>query len=132
MKKIIVLFLVVTMCLSLAACGTKSEFKKVYNKAFDIVGMSRGKVDEGYFILDTNLLNSDNYPSDPYDKQKVSDTLMAIQYTNEALGFSPSLYSEMINTTKEMGTQSEENDKYKVTWSFDPHDGLEVTYEIKK
>ena len=30
-----------------------------------------------------------------------------------------------------MGRQSEENEKYRVKWSYHPDDGLEVTYEKK-
>ena len=48
-----------------------------------------------------------------------------------ALGFSDSLYQDMLNTSAIMGRQSEENEKYRVKWSYHPDDGLEVTYEKK-
>ena len=45
--------------------------------------------------------------------------------------FSDSLYQDMLNTSAIMGRQSEENEKYRVKWSYHPDDGLEVTYEKK-
>lgn len=57
--------------------------------------------------------------------------LEAIRYANEELGFNGSVYSQMMNTTALMGRQSAENDKYRVSWTYHPDDGLEVTYEKK-
>ena len=57
--------------------------------------------------------------------------LKAIRYANEELGFNGSVYSQMMNTTALMGRQSAENDKYRVSWTYHPDDGLEVTYEKK-
>ena len=37
----------------------------------------------------------------------------------------------MLKTNALMGRQTEENDKYKVAWSYHPDDGLEVTYSKK-
>lgn len=63
------------------------------------------------------------------DVQK--NALDAIKYANEELGFNGSVYSQMMNTTALMGRQSAENDKYRVSWTYHPDDGLEVTYEKK-
>ena len=57
--------------------------------------------------------------------------LEAIKYANEELGFGDSVYSDMMNTTALMGRQTEENDKYKVSWTYHPDDGLTVTYTKK-
>lgn len=35
----------------------------------------------------------------------------------------------MLETSARMGRQREENDKYRVTWTYHPDEGLEVTYE---
>ena len=59
------------------------------------------------------------------------DALEAIQYVNEKLGFNGALYDEMLETNASMGRQSEENNKYKVTWTYHPDEGLEVTYQKK-
>ena len=109
-----------------------TEFERVENKAVQIAGMaSSGK---GYFELDT-------YPDvyDDMDPEIVAvmqwstqeNTLDAIRYANEALGFNGSVYSQMLETTAMMGRQTETNDKYKVSWTYHPDDGLEVTYEKK-
>ena len=37
----------------------------------------------------------------------------------------------MMNTSALMGRQVEENDKYKVSWTYHPDDGLTVTYTKK-
>ena len=63
--------------------------------------------------------------------QAQEDALKAIQYANEELGFSGSVYSQMLKTSALMGRQSEENSKYKVSWTYHPDEGLEVTYTEK-
>lgn len=60
-----------------------------------------------------------------------SEALTAIQYANEELGFSTSVYTRMLETSPLMGRQSKENDKYIVSWTYHPDDRLEVTYEKK-
>ena len=57
--------------------------------------------------------------------------LKAIKHANTALGFDSGLYNQMLKTNALMGRQTEENDKYKVAWSYHPDDGLEVTYSKK-
>lgn len=59
------------------------------------------------------------------------NALEAIRYANEELGFNDSVYSKMMKTTALMGRQNEETDKYKVSWTYHPDNGLEVTYEKK-
>lgn len=91
--------------------------------------------DGSYLKIDTN----------PYDKaideltyvqlstfdQKQSDSLNGIKFVNERLGFTNALYSKMMDTTALMGVQTEENDKYRVSWTYHPDNGLEVMYERK-
>lgn len=98
-----------------------------------IAGSVTGRGD--YFIIDT-------YPEDDVkalDSAVVAmlaplwqkDALEAIQYANEELGFNGSVYTQMMNTTALTGRQSAETDKYRVSWTYHPSEGLEVTYEKK-
>lgn len=114
------------------ALSVPSEFEQVKDECVQIAGRITGSGD--YFEIDT-------YP-DEYenmDEEIVAlllpstqeDALEAIKYANEALGFNGSVYSQMMKTTALMGRQSAETDKYKVSWSYHPDNGLEVTYEKK-
>lgn len=100
-----------------------SEFERVKSKCVHIAGMVTGSGD--YFMLDT-------LPDDVFMLPDTEENaLEAIKYANEELGFNGSVYSQMMNTTALMGRQSAENDKYRVSWTYHPDDGLEVTYEKK-
>lgn len=91
--------------------------------------------DDSYLKIDTN----------PYDKavdeltyvelstfdQVQTDSLNGIKFVNERLGFTDAVYSKMMDTTALMGAQTEENDKYRVSWTYHPDNGLEVMYERK-
>lgn len=117
-----------------------STFDKARDQATQIAGSTAGGDD--YFSLDTNRkdIPSDK-PIDEYTQEELvwamafpdeqEKALEAIKATNEALGFSGALYSKMLETTALMGRQTEENDKYKVSWTYHPDSGLEVTYEEK-
>ena len=110
----------------------KPKFVRVKNEAVQIAGMvSSGK---NYFTIDT-------YP-DVYENMDSTlrslllpgaqeNALEAIKYANEELGFSGAVYSQMMKTNALMGRQTAENSKYKVSWTYHPDDGLEVTYEKK-
>ncbi len=112
----------------------KSEFEKVCDECVHIAGQITGGADYGYFTIDT-------YPDyyEDMDESTVAflipdtqkNALKAIRHANEKLGFSDFVYSKMMETSAIMGRQSEENDKYKVSWTYHPDDGLEVTYEKK-
>lgn len=109
-----------------------SKFKRVKNECVQIAGSISGGKD--YFTIDTCPDVYDNM--DPTVKAMLlpgaqENALEAIKYANEALGFNGSVYSQMINTSALMGRQSAENNKYKVSWTYHPDDGLEVTYEKK-
>ena len=110
----------------------KPKFERVKDEAVHIAGMAQ--TGKGYFALDT-------YPDIYEDSDESwvslllpgiqSDTLEAIKYVNEELGFGGYVYSEMMETTALMGRQRAENDKYEVSWSYHPDSGLEVTYRKK-
>ena len=110
----------------------KPKIERVKDEAVQIAGMAQSGKD--YFALDT-------YPDIYEDSDEAwvslllpgiqSDTLDAIKYANEALGFGGYLYPEMLETSALMGRQRAENDKYEVSWSYHPDSGLEVTYRKK-
>lgn len=110
-----------------------SKFERVRENCIQIAGYAPGNDD--YFVIDT-------YPEDLFDyydplllatsaPDMAERTLEAIQYANEALGFNGSVWDKMMNTNALMGRQSAETDKYRVSWTYHPDDGLEVTYEKK-
>ena len=110
-----------------------SKFERVKNECVQIAGSISYRGDDN-FTIDTY---PDEYKNmDPMlvamllpDAQE--NALEAIKYANEELGFNGSVYSQMMKTTALMGRQSAENDKYRVSWTYHPDDGLEVTYEKK-
>ena len=130
-KTAIILGAVLLVVIIAAIILTPSKFERVENKCIQIAGQAgNGK---NYFTLDT-------YPdSYEYMDETVRNlllpgvqerTLEAIKYANDELGF-PGVYDLMLKTTALMGRQSEENSKYKVSWSYHPDSGLEVMYQKK-
>lgn len=128
-KKIIVCVLILIAIVALLfAFLQKSEFEKVKDEALEISGQLRSG--EGYFTIDTLPDEVKNFSSSfQYSTQEKA--LNAIKYVNTELGFSSSLYYRMENTNALMGVQREENEKYSVSWTYHPDDGLEVTYTEK-
>lgn len=133
-KKPIIIGIValVVIVVSIIIFTRPSKFEKVEDECVQIAGtLSTGK---DYFTIDTI----------PDDYASLSDavrtkmlmgqqerSLEAIKYANDELGFSGSVYQEMLETTALMGRQSEETKKYKVSWTYHPDDGLEATYTKK-
>lgn len=109
-----------------------SKFERVSRECVHIAGMVTGSGD--YFMLDTlpdTYENMDATVKAMLLPGAQENALEAIKYANEELGFNGSVYSQMMKTTALMGRQSTENGKYKVSWTYHPDDGLEVTYEKK-
>lgn len=109
-----------------------SKLERVKNECVHIAGRVSGSGD--YFMLDTYpdaYENMDEIMKSFLLPDAQEGALKAIRYANEELGFNGSLYSQMISTTALMGRQSAENDKYRVSWTYHPDYGLEVTYEKK-
>lgn len=109
-----------------------SKLERVQHECTQIAGMTTGSGD--YFMIDTYPDDYDNI--DPavaamFAPSTQKNALEAIKYANEALGFNGSLYYQMLETTALMGRQSAETSKYRVSWTYHPDDGLEVTYEKK-
>lgn len=91
--------------------------------------------DDSYLRLDTNPYDKDiddmTYAELMLFSDVQSDTLDAIRFVNEKLGFSLALYEKKTSTSAMMGRQSEENDRFRVSWNYHPDHGLEVTCEKK-
>lgn len=132
-KWIAILGVIVVVVIAVAfAFLHESKFEKVRNKCDDMaIKVSSG---DNYFTIDTypdEFETMDEALADLILPRTQEIALEAIQYANEELGFNGSLYSQMLKTTALMGRQREENDKYKVSWTYQPDEGLEVTYEKK-
>ena len=109
-----------------------SKFEQVKNECVHIAGRISGSGD--YFVIDTypdEYKNMDSTLVSLLAPSAQENALEAIKYANEELGFNGSVYSQMMKTTALMGRQSAENDKYQVSWTYHPDEGLEVTYEKK-
>lgn len=109
-----------------------SKFDQVKSECVQIAGCVTGSGD--YFMIDTYPDEYENLDATRvalWAPSTQENALEAIKYANEALGFNGSVYSQMLNTTALMGRQTAENDKYRVSWTYHPDDGLEVTYEKK-
>ncbi len=109
-----------------------SKFDRVENECVHIAGsVASGN---NYFTLETIPDTWDNM--DPTVRALMlpshqEGVLEAVKYANKELGFPSSVYSDMMNTSALMGRQVEENNKYKVSWTYHPDDGLTVTYTKK-
>ena len=100
--------------------GTK-EFSDMYS-SIESESWCEIASDGSWMKIDTNPYDIDDY----YD----STALSKIKSINSDLGFSSSVYQEMLETRALDGRQTESNDKYTVTWTYHPDYGMEVTYKI--
>lgn len=132
-KKVVIIAAAVVAIIAIALIFLiPSKFERVKNECVQIAGMITGSGD--YFMIDTY---PDSYENMDEMLQAVlipgaqENALEAIKYANKELGFNGSVYSRMMETNALMGRQYEENDKYEVSWTYHPDDGLEVTYEKK-
>lgn len=134
-KKVLIIVgaAVLVVAVLLAVIFHKSEFEKVKDECVQIAGMVTGSGD--YFTIDTypdTYENMDSAVRAILLPRAQENALEAIKYANAELGFNGSVYNKMLETNALMGRQSEENSKYKVSWTYHPDDGLEVTYEKKR
>lgn len=134
-KKLIILIsaIVAVIAAVIIICAIPSRFERVKNEAAKIAGEISSRGDDNFTIdtypyEDTNMSSAQIAMLAPETQSKA---LAAIKYVNEELGFNGSLYDRMLQTNALMGRQSEENDKYRVSWTYHPDEGLEVTYEKK-
>ena len=87
--------------------------------------------DGSYMRVDTNPGDKDSdtyyYLFDP----SFSEAQAFIQQVNTDLGFTEALWVKMQETNALQGRQTDENEHYKVSWTYHPDKGLEVMYEVK-
>ena len=93
-------------------------------------------VKENYIKLDSDPLNLD-FDDATYDELiawENNDHLFTekAEEINAALGFPYVIVERFGTTAKADGRQTESNDKYTVSWTYNPDLGVEVIYEIKK
>lgn len=135
-KKRIILAMIALVLIIAIIAGISSYRRNFFDRVvtqmlreYKYADNSRAK-DGSYMKIDTNP-NNDDPDSLFYNKAIESDSLAAIKFVNEKLGFPDSVYQKMLSTTALMGRQAEENRKFIVTWSYHPDKGLEVMYEKK-
>lgn len=127
----------IVIAVIIAVCSYLTSFKHYIDLMHDdypLANCSRA-VDGSEMNMDTNWHDEDPddmtyYEYNFYTKQ-LDDTLNGIKWMNKKLGFSSSVYDDMMETNSLMGKQSASNDKYKVSWTYHPSKGLEVKYEKK-
>ena len=100
------------------------DLKTLYDKYCDGKYWADVASDGSYLNIDDNPYDLDDYYSSAADS--------AIQLINEAMGLPSSLYNDMLQTTWSMGKQQEtyESIGVKVSWTYHPNKGLEVTYKL--
>lgn len=99
------------------------DLKALYEALDDRYGWTLGD-DGSYLSVDTNVLNLDDYSN--------TSIFYSIQEMNKNLGLPDSLWNDMLQTTWSMGKQEETYEKIgiKVSWTYHPDKGLEVTYKL--
>lgn len=102
------------------------DLKAIYDEFCQSTWASLGN-DQSYLSVDTNP-----YDYDDGDYRFMFDVNDAIEKINRKLGLPDSLYEDMNRTSWSMGKQEEvfENIGLKVTWTYHPDKGLEVTYKL--
>ena len=117
-----VVVLAVVLIIALGGSGGKKDFHDMYG---DIAAESWCTIasDGSYMKIDTNPYNIDDYTD--------TTAYYKIKTINSDLGFSSALFEEMGQTRALDGRQSDSNDKYEVSWSYHPDNGLEVMYKVK-
>lgn len=132
-KKLVVIGSILILLVVLAIAFFPSKLKRVENKCCEIADIV--DLGDNYFQIDTYpefyFAGLDESAISRLHPQIQENALEAIRYANKALGFSDAVYLRMMETSAIMGRQSEENDKFKISWTYSPKSGLEVTYEEK-
>lgn len=100
------------------------DLKALYQKYCDGKSWADVASDGSYLNIDDNPYN--------YEEYYIAAADTAIQLINEAMGLPSSLYNDMLQTTWSMGKQQEtyESIGIKVSWTYHPDKGLEVTYKL--
>lgn len=143
MKKILALLLCLSMVLSFAACSSGNNSQSSEDEKVMSIEEVIDSVD-GLRNMGENMGMYNKYT--PYfktiEKDYASleiitntggwndDTISKLNELHKNLGFSGALVEKFERTSRNDGKQTEENENYKVTWSYDnPY--FRVIYEMK-
>ena len=120
-------------CKIIAQVGDKTETVTVTVHNIDFNKLYKDYCNSGWAKVgkDNSYLSIDDNPNDKEDFYLYTATL-TIEEVNEALGLPESLYEEMLQTSWDMGkqTQKYEDIGIEVTWTYHPDKGLEVMYKL--
>lgn len=105
------------------------NFKEMY-ASYDSKDWCDIASDGSYMKIDTNPDDVDGDDIWLY-YEAFLDADEFIESVNSALGFSAAMKEKMDTTSWSMGRQTQENDRYIVSWTYHPDKGLEVMYEVK-
>lgn len=113
---------IIAIVIAVSGGGGKKDFNKLYS---DIAGESWCTIasDGTWMKIDTNPNDIDDYIS--------TTAYYKLKSINSDLGFSSVVIEEMNETRSIDGRQSASSDKYEVSWSYHPDQGLEVMYKVK-
>ena len=153
MKKCLVVLLIVVLLMNVVGCGNKTKdmnelFKPKYEELFAederwLVSPFWSFDSDGNWMeiktqpyteerLNGFLKNNDfvNYNADSKSNELANTYAWdLIQQFNDELGMSAAT-KKMKETNALMGMQTQENDDYKISWSYHPDTGLVVLYEV--
>ena len=104
------------------------DLKALYDEFCSSIWAELGS-DNSYLYVDTNPYNYDDG-----DSRYIYTVNDAIESINKKMGLPESLYNDMNQTSWSMGKQEEvfESVGIKVSWTYHPDKGLEVTYKLIK
>ena len=125
---IIIIVVAVLLVLSIiiaviTSIKNKPDLKEVFEKVDCDDYYCELADDESYLQIDTNPLDIDDYTS--------SIAWEYVEDVNKELGFTDALFQRMGQTRALDGTMQEENKDIKVSWTYHPDNGFEVTYSLK-
>ncbi|MBO5327529.1 MAG: Ig-like domain-containing protein [Clostridia bacterium] len=121
-------------CTITVKCGDKSDTLEVKVKNYpDFKALFKEHCKSAWAEVgsDGSYLEIDTNPND-YEDYFISVADEAIEDINKAIGLPDSLYNDMLNTSYNMGRQTETFEDFGVTisWTYHPNYGLEVVYKI--
>lgn len=118
---VVAISLVISLCWMLPAMFGSEDFNDMYS-SIESESWCTIASDGSWMELDTNPYDIDDYYN--------STALYKIKSVNSELGFSSSVYEEMLETRAIDGRQNATAGRYSVSWTYHPDRGMEVMYKI--